>query len=114
MPSGDVGMEGWFSPNLQVSYAGSPAIERDVVESVASFGKQIGILSEAVLELAAEHDGEKVGRLRELVQRVEEVKSRHRSTVRRDAEDALDRLGRLDQDELKGLLRRYKAGQRGS
>jgi len=34
---------GWFDVNIN-NYAGSPQIEKDVVEKVASFGKQLGIL----------------------------------------------------------------------
>src|SRR6267143_2041919 len=31
----------WWSPNVSVNFAGSPAIEREVVEDVASYGRQI-------------------------------------------------------------------------
>ncbi len=52
LPSGDVDLANWFSPRIDVSYAGTPAIERDVVENVASFGDQLGTLIDAVIELA--------------------------------------------------------------
>ena len=41
----------WFR-RFNATYAGTPAIERDVVERVASFGKQLGIITDAVPEIA--------------------------------------------------------------
>ncbi len=108
-PSGDVDLGGIFSPNISVSYAGNPAIERDVVENVASFGKQLGVVSEALLEIAEGHPGEKVGRLKKMVADIEEVKERRKRDVKRDAEAAIERLAKLDEPALKALLRRYAA-----
>ena len=107
-PSGDVDLANWFSSNVNVTYAGTPAIERDVVERVASFGKQLGILTDAVLELGAGAKGKKVARLREIAEEIEAVKNRHKSDVRREAKKAIERLAKLDQSELKSLLVRYK------
>jgi hypothetical protein len=106
-PSGDVDLANWFSPRIDVTYAGNRAIERDVVENVASFGKQLGIVSDAVLELAAGKPGKKVGRLKEIVAQVEEVKARRKRDVRREAEEAVARLAELDEGACKELLRRY-------
>src|SRR2546429_8700244 len=36
----------WFSPSLTVNYAGDPAVEDRVVTEVASYGKQLGWLTE--------------------------------------------------------------------
>ncbi len=68
-PSGDVDLANWFSPRIDVSYAGSPAIERDVVENVASFGDQLGTLIDAVVELAGDAKGKKLNDLREPARR---------------------------------------------
>ena len=107
-PSGDVDLANWFSSNVNVTYAGTPAIERDVVERVASFGKQLGIITDAVLELGADAKGKKVARLREVAEEIEAVKKRHRSDVRREAKEAIERLAKLDESELRTLLSRYK------
>jgi len=107
-PSGDVDLASWFSPNLNVTYAGTPAIERDVVERVASFGKQLGIITDAVLEIAGERGGEKVKRLKQLAEEIEAVKARHKSDVRRAAKEAIERLAKTDESELKALLSRYR------
>ena len=106
-PSGDVDLGGWFSQNVQVNYAGVPAIERDVVEEVASFGRQLGI-SEAVLELADGSAGESVAKLRGIVEEVEAIKERRKGNVKRDAKEAIERLHKLDPAELQALLRSYK------
>jgi hypothetical protein len=43
----------WWSPNISVSFAGDPVIEREVTEDVASYGSQIGWLNDIVIALAA-------------------------------------------------------------
>jgi hypothetical protein len=42
----------WFSPNITVKYAGDPVIEDRVVTEVASYGKQLGWLTDVVLAMA--------------------------------------------------------------
>jgi hypothetical protein len=108
-PSGDVDLANWFSPNVSVTYAGTPAIERDVIENVASFGKQLGILTDALVELADGAAGEATKELREIRDEVEKVKARHKRDVKREAEAAIERLAKLDESALKSLLRRYAA-----
>jgi hypothetical protein len=110
LPAGDVTQQ--ISPSLismnSVSYEGVPAIERDVITKVASFGKQIGIISEAVLELADGGDGSKVARLREIVAEVENVKAENKREVERSAEDAMNRLRKLDSALYKDVLARLQ------
>src|SRR5215475_5683790 len=53
--SGDVNQRitaPWFSPSLTVNYAGDPIIEDRVVTEVASYGRQLGWLTEIALALA--------------------------------------------------------------
>jgi formate dehydrogenase maturation protein FdhE len=109
LPSGDVDLANWFSSNVNVTYAGTPAIERDVVERVASFGKQLGILTDAVLEQAAGAKGEKIARLRELDKEIQAIKDAHKRDAKRQAKEAIERLAKLDKTELEVLLSRYKA-----
>jgi hypothetical protein len=107
-PSGDVDLKSWFSPNVNVTYAGTPAIERDVVERVASFGKQLGILTDAVLELADGSAGDNVQALREIAERVEAIKKAHKSDAKQSAKDAIEQLAKLDKPALLDLLKRYE------
>ena len=53
--SGDVAQRitaPWFSPSLTVNYAGDPAVEDRAVTEVASYGKQLGWLTEIAIALA--------------------------------------------------------------
>jgi hypothetical protein len=50
--SSDAHTAPWFSPALTVNYAGDPVIENRVVTEVASYGRQIGWLTEILLALA--------------------------------------------------------------
>lgn len=42
----------FLSPNVSVSFAGNPMIEREVTEDVASYGTQLGWLNDIVYALA--------------------------------------------------------------
>ena len=44
----------WFSPSLTVNYAGDPVVEDRVVTEVASYGRQIGWLTENRARLGKE------------------------------------------------------------
>ncbi|HUG61987.1 MAG TPA: hypothetical protein VMP03_09080 [Methylomirabilota bacterium] len=87
--------EAWMTPTI-VTYAGDRAIEERVVTEVASFGRQIGILSEALLEIADGEPGKAVERLRSVVTRVETVKSRFSRALEENAEDAFMALLNAD------------------
>ncbi len=106
-PSGDVDLANWFSPTIEVSYAGNQAIERDVVENVASFGKQLGIVIDAVVALAGDDKANELKALKDLKNEVDTVKARHKRDIKRDAEAAIERLAKLDEPALKTLIRRY-------
>jgi hypothetical protein len=117
LPQGDVNQDIWpslFSTKYEINYEGVPSIERDVVTKVASFGKQIGIISDAVLELANGGPGENVARLRQLVARVEEIKAQNMREAERSAEEAMDRLRELDPSRYNQLLSRLEREPRSS
>ena len=87
-------LDHWFSPAVTYNFAGDATIEKQVVESVASYGRQIGWLNEVVLALA---DGKTpppatVERMRQAVKEVEALKAIHASSAFADATDALARL----------------------
>ncbi|MCS0584312.1 hypothetical protein NX784_22230 [Massilia pinisoli] len=87
-------LDHWFSPAVTYNFAGNATIEKQVVESVASYGRQIGWLNDVVLALAEERtpDAATVGRMRETVRQVEALKAIHASSALADATDALTRL----------------------
>jgi hypothetical protein len=96
---------GWFSPTF--NFAGDAKIEERVVSEVASYGKQIGWLSEIVL---AQAKGEKpvvetVAKLAKAVKEIEEIKKAQNSTALRAAIDALEQLKKTDPAEYDKLIR---------
>ena len=89
---------GWFDVNIN-NYAGTPQIERDVVEKVASFGKQLGIITEAVLELAGSKprpDNSAVTRLRAIADKIEALKALNKTALESEARDAMARLAKRE------------------
>ena len=96
----------WFSPSLTVNYAGDPQIEDRVVTEVASYGKQLGWLTEITIALA---NAQKLpeGTLRRLEQASQKIdgikKAVHRSALD-EAKWALDRLEHQQPDVYKKLL----------
>lgn len=111
--SGDVNQDiapvtSWLSPQLEFNFAGNRRIETEVVADVASYGKQLGILSEAVLELAEGDPGESLARLKELTAQIDEVKQQHTDRLERQAKSELDRLKRQDPQALARLLDEYR------
>jgi hypothetical protein len=98
-----------ISPTL---YAGVPEIEVDIIKEAGSFGRQLGILSDAVLQLAdslgiegSEQKAPAVAELRKLVAQVKTIKDRHQQAAVRDAERALDRLRKLYPGTHKDMIR---------
>lgn len=110
------------------TYQGIPEIEIAIIKEVGSFGQQLGIISEAVKELA-----EKVGampvasqshdlattagaatdmmplqRLADLIERVDKVKKAYAAAVERDAERALARVKRIDPEAPDRLAARLR------
>lgn len=84
----------WFSPSLTVNYAGDARIEDRVVTEVASYGRQLGWVTEIVLALAAGHAPPEatLHRLHDAADRIEEIKHRVRQSALDEATSALDRL----------------------
>ncbi len=114
-----------ISPRL---YEGVPEIEAAVIQEVASYGRQLGIISEAVLEIArtleaaprdahemalASHAPEEkasaLAKLQTIVDEIAQIKIRHRDAVVRDAERALARLHKLAPFGSRQARRRFRS-----
>lgn len=65
----------WFSPNYEFNFAGDRGIEAKVISETASYGKQLGKIMAAVLELADGESGDAVEDLRKLSEKIERVKA---------------------------------------
>ena len=108
--SGDVNQRiaaPWSSPTLNVNYAGDPVIEDRVVADVASYGRQLGWLSEIVIELAKNKraPSDTLKRLEDAAMKIAEIKKQRQKSTRDRAEEALDRLEREQPAQYKRLLR---------
>jgi exonuclease VII small subunit len=109
--SGDVDQRflgSFLSPSLTVNYGGNAEIERRVVSDVASFGRQIGWLSEIVDRLA---DGERppedaLRKLREAMEQIAAIKEQMRQSAQIEAADAVDRFAKQDPEALREFLQR--------
>ena len=101
---------------------GDPATEAEIGMQVG-FGRQLGIISEALDDLIAKleagpvtratlqapgPDGEPspIAKLRTMVKEVKAIKDGSKAAARKDAEDALARLKRLDPKAADDLLAR--------
>lgn len=104
----------WESPAL---FRGNQTVEFGVYREVASPGKQLGKITDAVLELAnalakidaSILDAEGVQKLRELDGAVKTVKDRIEESAVKEAEKILDELCETDPDSLQRLLKEYGA-----
>src|ERR1700684_823368 len=81
----------WFSPSLTVNYAGDPKIEDRVVTEVASYGRQLGWLTEIALPLAEKKEppGDTLRRLEEASVKIEDIKKGVRRSALEEANAAL-------------------------
>ncbi len=115
--SGDVSQ--WFklfSPSLTVNGAGDPALEREIVEDVATYGAQIGQISEVVLALADGRDAsqlEALVKLKAISAEVERKKAEYGRTALERARKALDELRIHDPKGYALLLATLEAKQKG-
>ena len=114
--SGDVAQHiiaSWFSPSVTVNYAGDPAVEDRVVTEVASYGKQLGWLTEIVIALARKQGipEETLGRLEKAAKDIAAIKEQVGVSAIEAANDALDRLERHDRAQYDNLLRERRSAK---
>ena len=114
--SGDVAQRitaPWFSPSLTVNYAGDPEVEDRVVTEVASYGKQLGWLTEIAIALARMQPvpEETLGRLEKAAKDIAAIKEQVGVSAVEAANDALDRLERHDPAQYHNLLRERRSAE---
>lgn len=93
----------WFSPQYEFNIAGNAALEKQVITKVASYGKQLGKLTNAVLELADGEPGEAVEALRAMAAEIEAVKNK---TLADSIEADLAKLKVQDKAAYEALVKR--------
>ena len=97
----------WFTQDVEFNFAGNKSIEAEVVSEVASYGKQLGILSEAVMELAKGERGEAVDKLEKLAEEIEAVKERHKTELSEKAHAVLKELKKADPEMLQEVIKEF-------
>lgn len=104
----------FLSPNVSVTFAGNPAIEREVTEDVASYGRQIGWLCDIVAALAAAAPdtikadpaaAESVTKLQDALEKIDAIKKRRKTSAYDSAREALAELGIADKAGYARLVR---------
>ena len=107
--SGDVNqdispMTRWLSPQVEFNFAGDRQVESEVIAEVASYGKQLGILSEAILEIANDEKGEAVKRLESLVAQINQVKEKQSRSLEQRVRGDLETLKSEDPQAFRKVL----------
>jgi hypothetical protein len=93
----------WF-PTV-VNYQGDPVIERRIAEEIASFGKQLGIVSDTLLEFAdGIRGGPHLERLRDTVCKIEALKARQHASLVDETTRSFEALARANPDKAHRLL----------
>lgn len=98
----------WLSPTFEFNFAGNRQTESRVVSEVASYGTQLGKLSEAVLELANGEKGEAIAALEQLVAQIEEVKNQQPDSQEAVLKQGLDALKASNPDAFEQLISEYR------
>jgi hypothetical protein len=97
----------WFSPTV-INYRGNPAVESRTISEVASFGRQIGWLSDIVLELSQgkELQTDSVKKLKDAHKQIEEIKRQAGRSAYEEASQALAQLKSSSPDQFRKLVTR--------
>jgi uncharacterized protein YlzI (FlbEa/FlbD family) len=113
--SGDINQEidpDWFFYAID-SEVGDSEIEKEIFSKVASYGKQIGMLTEVLLSVADElklndKNIKTLSKLRELQDRVDAIKTSKKKRVKENAKAILDKLQACDQEAFDSLMEDYR------
>jgi hypothetical protein len=113
--SGDINQKiepDWFFGTIN-SEVGDGEIEKEIFHKVASYGKQIGMLTEVLLSIAdnLKLDSENIetlSKLKELQTKVEEIKASKKERVKENAKNSLNKLRDCDLEGFKSLLKEYE------
>lgn len=104
-------MTRWWSPNIEVNFAGNADVERAINEDVASYGTQIGWLNEVIMALAATMpvDGDQkaktaLEKIREADKKIEDIIKWRKGNAMTKAREALADLKTSNAEGYRRLL----------
>lgn len=105
----------WFFAGIRPE-AGNAEVEKEIFDT-ASYGRQLGLISEVLLatagskQVSKEQAGESLQRLEEVYREVEAVKARRKQKLSKAATDVLEKLRETDPAELERVLARFATAQ---
>lgn len=94
----------WWSPQLEFNIAGDRQLEAKIIAEIASYGSQLGTLTDAVLELADDRNSEGLQKLRALAEKIDQEKREYRKAEIDALKDTLIRLKQEDPDGFASLI----------
>lgn len=105
----------WFFDTIETE-VGDREIEKEIFLKVASYGKQIGMLTEVLLSIADELKLNKkkimaLSELKDLQTKVEAIKSSKEKRVKENAKQILDKLKACDPEGFNDVIRAYGNGR---
>ena len=132
LPSGDVSqifrLFPFFSPNITNHFAGSVEVEEKIVTDIASYGSQLGTITDLVLSLAKDYQDyqakqsdndnpvtvssetvDTFKKLKELDKKIKEAKKPDPSQLEAKIKEDLGKLQKLSKDRHKNLLNEQTA-----
>lgn len=101
-------LEQWLPPQIEFDITGKRRAEAKVIDEVTGYSKQLGTLSEAMLELARGNPTEALADLKALSEQIDAAKKKHAAQLTRDIRSSLDQLALIDPDALTELLDQYR------
>ena len=100
-----------FSTSINVRGLGEPKLEQQIFTEVATYGKQLGELTDVVLSLAEAAnlaDCHALKELKAIARDVDKKKQEYRESAQQRAERALQELADSDPEGLSRLLSSYQ------
>jgi len=104
----------WFFGSINPE-VGNAEVEKEVFYETASYGKQIGIITDVLLALVDEAGSTAlkantaVKQLKEISKKVDVIKRENKKTMKNEAKRSLDKLEKNHPECLKELLKNYGA-----
>jgi oligoendopeptidase F len=103
-------LPGWQFHGLEINFAQQPEVEKEVIEKVASYGKQLGILTDALLALTGDAPQKKqarLERLRGIAAEIDKIKAEHKADLAASAKKAMESLAKNDAAAARRIASEY-------
>ncbi len=99
----------WFSPDININ-VGDPHIERAVTQNVATYGKQLGVILNAIEELAelTKAKGGAITALKKMAQDIQAQKEQSRNGLESNTLSALETLKATDKEAFDRVMKQVK------